>query len=91
MPGDGFHPFGGKVSKRFRDSVRSCPFLFVNAVVGQALYHCLERSSGIMGFFRWIILTRWDLEQLAPDDAYLSCEFSCSRFIICEWIAANWK
>jgi hypothetical protein len=27
MPSDGFHPFGGKVSKRFRDSVRSSSFM----------------------------------------------------------------
>lgn len=40
MPSDGFHPFGGKVSKRFRDSVR--------AFITHRLYRHFYRSPDFM-------------------------------------------
>jgi hypothetical protein len=67
-PGEGFHPFGGKVSKRFPGKVR---FPFSSF---------LGRDTGEMDFLRgkqWKYkLTRRKWQQLAPDDAYLSCESS---------------
>lgn len=32
MPGEGFHPFGGKVSKRFRESVRLPPTNYATVI-----------------------------------------------------------
>ncbi len=63
----GFHPFKGAVSRHFRDSVRS----FLPLGILLALQWLVVKSMRIISPFKW--LTRWP-KQLAPDDAYLSCE-----------------
>lgn len=69
MPGEGFHPFKGRVSKRFRESV--------------SLHSCALAASGerFNNDAEDIVA---DVEiglQLAPDDAYLSCEWPPSSYV----------
>jgi hypothetical protein len=63
MPGERFHPFKGRVSKHFRDSVRCHPTMRLGDFLGRHDRRCKVDADVKNGL------------QLAPDDAYLSCEW----------------